>query len=87
MKLKFRIFDIETNRFFYWNIYETPPIWLTNDYIENHAEQFIGRYDKHGREIYIGDFVNHKNGECSLPGNDEIEIVGNVHQNNLNKLY
>jgi hypothetical protein len=72
-EIKFRIWDIEVERFYYWEITETPPRCLTNRYIKEEAEQFTGILDKNGKEIYAGDIVRMDNGNEYVKEWHEIE--------------
>ena len=52
---KFRIWDIETKQFFYWDILQAPPTCLTAKYIREQTQDYIGLRDKHSKEIYEWD--------------------------------
>lgn len=77
MELKFRIWDIETKQFFYWDITQNPPTCLTKEYIRENTELFTGRKSIDHIDIYVGDIAPVKFGSagCGITKDCNCEVI------------
>ncbi len=57
---KFRIWDVELRKFYYWNISQACPTCLTKEYIKKNTKQYTGFNDKNKTEIYEEDTVEYE---------------------------
>lgn len=81
-ELKFRIWSEEDKKFYYWGFFKEgdhwtfkslPGIKLSMQELKERSEQFIGRYDNEGKELYVGDIIKVVCGECGATFIKEIK--------------
>ncbi len=58
-EIKFRIWDMESEQYFYWDITQKYPGCLLSEYIRDSSEQFTGLFDSKGKDIYEGDKIKY----------------------------